>query len=378
MSIFDFPEQDYLYLLNNAGDDIQVNDDPQTYKALINNLPVNRQADIRTIASTAEIKRGDYITWDNETWLIISEIGHKRYSYYKGIIQKCNYIIKMIFADGIIREYPCIVDGQIFDVEANRYIPIPAGKVIVLMQDNEQSRLIANGRRFIHKGNAFTVTGIDKTQNGMIKLYAELDAVIPADDIVNEVADYQTHKHTFTIQIQNGDPLTINILEVPEIDIVTVCTDNGIVVSPEDITFTISDPLVARIEGNKLICIGTGTATLTASWNGVSDSITIIHVIQEVHNYAVTIYGADELKANRTSNYTAIFTDNGNPIEKVATWTLTDSNGLPTSNVTLSNVTNNSCTLTANQNYGYSIKLTVSAVDGTCSNTKIIYIASLI
>jgi hypothetical protein len=88
MSIFDFPEQDYLYLLNNAGDDIQVNDDPQIYKALINNLPVNRQVDIRTIASTAKIKKGDIITWNGEKWLIISDIDQKRNSYYKGLIQR--------------------------------------------------------------------------------------------------------------------------------------------------------------------------------------------------------------------------------------------------------------------------------------------------
>jgi len=104
VNIFDFPQNDYLYLLSMAGDDIYLNNDTMPKKALINNLPVNRQADIRTISTTTEIKRGDLVNWDGGNWLIISDIGHKRYSYYKGIIQKCNYNIKFNF-QGTIKEF---------------------------------------------------------------------------------------------------------------------------------------------------------------------------------------------------------------------------------------------------------------------------------
>ena len=60
-----------------AGDDIYLNNDTMP-KALINNLPVNRQADIRTISTRREINE-DLINWFNEYWLIISEIGQKIY-----------------------------------------------------------------------------------------------------------------------------------------------------------------------------------------------------------------------------------------------------------------------------------------------------------
>jgi len=90
LNIFETIDSDYDYLLQMAGDDIFINDETAAKKALINSTKVNRNADIKTISSLSELKRGDYITWDYEKWLIISEIGHKRFNYYKGIIQKCN------------------------------------------------------------------------------------------------------------------------------------------------------------------------------------------------------------------------------------------------------------------------------------------------
>ena len=80
-------EDDFAYLQSLAGDDILING-KGFYKAIINYTKTNRDADIRTISSMTELKRGDIITWDNEQWLIISEIGHKRFCYYKGIIKR--------------------------------------------------------------------------------------------------------------------------------------------------------------------------------------------------------------------------------------------------------------------------------------------------
>ena len=142
MNIFDYVDGDYIYLLSMAGDDIYINNSTIpckgiiNSKGLVNTVSSNRQADIRIISSTEILKCGDIITWDNEQWLIISEIGQKRFNHYKGIIQKCNYKIKMIFEDGIVREYPCIIDSKVFDVETNKFINTPTGKIIVLLQDN--------------------------------------------------------------------------------------------------------------------------------------------------------------------------------------------------------------------------------------------------
>ena len=133
MNIFDFPQKDYLYLLSMAGDDIYLNNDTMPKKALINNLSVNRQADIDYI-QVKKLNEG-FNKWFNENWLIISEIGHKRYTYYKGIIQKCNYNIKFNF-QGTIKQFLCIMTQRYSDIETNQYLSIPAGKIVVTLPNN--------------------------------------------------------------------------------------------------------------------------------------------------------------------------------------------------------------------------------------------------
>lgn len=375
MKAFIHLDDDFTYLQEMAGDDILING--KGAKALINYTKTNRDADIRTISSTAELKRGDIITWDNEDWLIISEIGHKKFCYYKGVIQKVNYNIKFIFEDGIIREFPAIIESKIFDVESYRFISIPTGKIIVLLQDNAESRIISIDNRFIKMNKAFKVVGDDRTDKGLIKLYCDLDMFSVDDDKINEVANYETYKHTFTIDILNGNPLTVNILTVSEFDILTSCTDNGEVVTPDDIEYIVSDPLVGRMEGNKFICIGTGTTTLTASWNGASASITIIGILQEVHNYDVTISGSGTIYYNDTETYTALFTDNGSPTTKYAQWVLTDDYGNPTSYATIQSQTDSTCTVKAGKTINVYVNLTVAANDASCQATKRIRIKSL-
>ena len=369
-------EDDFAYLQNLAGDDILING--VGAKALINYTKTNRDADIRTISSMTELKRGDIITWDNEQWLIISEIGHKRFCYYKGIIQKVNYNIKFIFEDGIIREYPAIIESKIFDVESNQFINIPTGKIIVLLQDNAESRMINIDNRFIKMNKAFKVVGDDRTDKGLIKLYCDLDTFSVDDDKINEVANYETYKHTFTIDILNGNPLTVNMLVVSEVEILTSCTDNGEVVTPDNIEYTVSDSLVGKIEGNKFICIGTGTTTLTASWNGASASITIIVILEEVHNYSVTMTGDNFINRSQTKTYTALFTDNGSPTTKYAQWVLTDDYGNPTSYATIQSQTDSTCTVKADKTVGVYVNLTVAANDASCQATKRILIKSLV
>ena len=363
-----------------AGDDIYINNDTMPKKALINNLPVNRQADIRTITTKEEIKRGDLINWDGENWLIISEIGHKRYTYYKGIIQKCNYNIKFIFEDGYIKEFPAIIDDKIFDVESNQFFYFQTGKVIVLLQDNDDTRKITIDRRFIKRDKAFKVVGTDWTDKGLIKLYCELDMFNANDDRKNEIADYETYKHTFSIKILNNNPLTLNINGNNEVEILLECTDNGVTVEPDNVNFEVSDPAIAKVEGNKLICLNTGTVTLTASWNGVSDSIVVncVDVDEETHNYAVTIEGSDTIFANHTNTYIARFTDNGTPVDKVAIWTLTGDDDLPTTAASLQNITDTSCDVVAGKKKSIYLKLKAVASDGTCECIKRILITSFI
>jgi len=300
LNIFDFPQNDYLYLLSIAGDDIYINNDTMPKKALINNLPVNRQADIRTISTTSEIKRGDLINWDNEYWLIISEIGQKRYSYYKGIIQKCNYNIKFNFS-GTIKQFPCIADSKIFDIETNQYLSIPAGKIVVTLPNNADTDNITLGQRFISMKNAWKVSGIDRTKNGLLVLWCELDSIISSDDLVNEIAN--AGDYIYTLEITNGE--TANIQETSTLQLNVVVKLNGNVVTDKAIIFNCDNTLIATVDETGLITgISAGDCIITASLAenpSVYDTISITVTALPQHNYAVTISGNTSIVKNYTA-----------------------------------------------------------------------------
>ena len=366
MNIFDFPQNDYLYLLSMAGDDIYLNNDTMPKKALINNLPVNRQADIRTISTTTEIKRGDLVNWDGGNWLIISDIGHKRYSYYKGIIQKCNYNIKFNF-QGIIKEFPAIVDSKVFDVETNQFFSVPAGKIVVTIQDNADSTNIALNQRFIKMKRAWKVSGIDRTKNGLLILWCDLDSITSSDDVVNEVAN--AGDYVYTIEIIKGE--TSSIQEGSTLQLNAVVKLNGNPVDNKTVMYSTNNPSIATVDASGLITgISAGECIITASLAenpNVYDTISITVTALPQHNYAVTISGSTSIVKTKTATYTATFTDNAVPITEESFFYITADDGV--SETTLATIESqdpvaNTCVVKAGSTLGY-VKLWVKNTAGT-------------
>jgi len=366
LNIFDFPQNDYLYLLSMAGDDIYINNGTIPKKALINNLPVNRQADIRTIATKEEIKRGDLINWDGGNWLIISEIGHKRYTYYKGIIQRCNYNIKFNF-QGTIKQFPAIVDSRVFDVETNQYLSIPAGKIVVTLPNNADTDNITLGQRFISMKNAWKVSGIDRTKNGLLVLWCELDSIISSDDVVNEVAN--AGDYVYTLEITNGE--TANVQETSTLQLNVVVKLNGEVVTDKAIIFSCDNTSIATVDNTGLVtAISAGDCIITASLAespNVYDTISITVTALPEHNYAVTISGSTSIVKTKTATYTATFTDNGVPITEESFFYITADDGVSTT--TLATIESqdpvaNTCVVKAGSTLGY-VKLWCKNKEGT-------------
>ena len=366
MNIFDFPQNDYLYLLPMAGDDIYLNNDTMPKKALINNLPVNRQADIRTISTTTEIKRGDLVNWDGGNWLIISDIGHKRYSYYKGIIQKCNYNIKFNF-QGTIKEFPAIVDSKVFDVETNQFFSVPAGKIVVTLPNNADTDNITLGQRFISMKQAWKVSGIDRTKNGLLILHCDLDSIIPSDDLVNEIAN--AGDYIYTIEITSGDSASIQ--EGSTLQLNAVVKLNGNPVDNKTVTFSSNNTSIATVDETGLITVlQAGECIITASLTdnpNVYDTISITVTALPDHDYAATISGSTSIVKTKTETYTAVFTDNAVPITEESFFYITADDGV--SETTLATIESqdpvaNTCVVKAGSALGY-VKLWCKNTAGT-------------
>jgi len=292
-------------MVNLAGDTVLVNG-VFPIRALINNTPVNRHADIKKIASVSELNRGDYITWNNDKWLIISEVAEKRFNnHYKGTMQRCNYNIKFIFSDGIVREFPAIIDSRVFNLDSNNYITTIAGKVVVTMQANEDSKKIRVNKRFIKMGDAFKVVGRDLTDNGLLILTCELDMINSnADDLENEIADGL--KYLFTLEIRN-ESASISVDDTLQLNVTVKLNDN--LVTDKTIEYSSSDPEVATVDSEGLITgIAEGETVITAylkDMPNVFDTISLIVEELPQDNFTYELQGATSITKNSSVTYTA-------------------------------------------------------------------------
>jgi len=354
MNIFNHIDSDYNYILNMAGDDILINDSTQVKKAIINNLPINSQSDLRTISSTEELNQGDYITWDSEKWLIISQIGHKRFNYYKGIIQKCNYNIKFML-DGIVREFPAIVDSRYFDVETGQYINIATGKIIVTMQLNEKSQKIGLDNRFIKMGNAFKVVGKDLTRNGLLILHCNLDTIDTThDDVENEVANGKDY--VYTLSISNGDTANINLNDTLQLTVELKL--NGTTVTDKEIGYSSNNASIATVDQTGLITgISEGECIITAymvDMPNVQDNIVItVKEVEVPETYTLELTGDtppdNEIAQGKTKTYTCVKKNSSGVVVEGAEFNFSiDPETTPDDKYTFTVLDNTQCSIKAN------------------------------
>jgi len=355
-----------------AGDDIKVNDNSEIKKGIMSNInsSINFRFDnVKQMITNASIKRGDIITvfWKNyntEKWLALSDNLKNRYT--KVIIQRCNYDIKFNFK-GTIKEFPCIVNSKVFDVETNRYLSIPAGKIVVTMQSNADSENIKINDRFIKMKNAWKVTGIDRTKNGLLVLFCDLDGIIPSDDLVNEIAN--AGDYIYSLEITNGETSSIQEGSTLQLNVVVKLNDN--VVTDKTISFSCDNTSIATVDDTGLItALQAGECIVTASLTDnpqVYDTITIVVTALPEHNYAVTISGSTSIVKTKTATYTATFTDNGTPITEESFFYITADDGV--SETTLAAIESqdpiaNTCVVKAGSTLGY-VKLWCKNIEGT-------------
>ena len=122
-------------------------------------------------------------------------------------MRKCSYRIAFNWS-GNIKWFDCIEESKVFDITSGNYISVASGNIYVTVQYNPDTRNIALNQRFYVTNQPFMVTGIDKSQEGLIKLNCTLDAINTTyDDVENNIADrwkYET-LHAYTLAINNGD-----------------------------------------------------------------------------------------------------------------------------------------------------------------------------
>lgn len=180
--------------------------------------------------------------------------------------------------------------------------------------------------------------------------------------ILSVVVEAKPILHTYTIDLSGnnnslylGDTLQLN----------AICKDNDITVDSPTITWSSSDPNIVSIDSNGLVTsVALGSATITATFNGVSKTLSL-NIVERPHVYTINLAETSKtLNVGDVYNIVATCKDNGNVVSSpVLSFTSSDSSiATVDSSGKVTTIASGSCTITATYNsISASVNLTVNA-----------------
>ncbi|WP_313232329.1 hypothetical protein [Tissierella praeacuta] len=204
------------------------------------------------------INQGDIIKVFDENWFVQGKNVSINDVYTKFVIRRLKFNINFNFAGEVI-SFPSAIDEGTYNFIVDGSFVLQDGRIILHMQENEDSKRVEPEQRFIIMGNAWKVVQKINTEHGIYKIYADIDTLSLNDDKENEIADrwkYET-KDNYTIKINNivDSPLPLN--STLQLDVTT--TNNGEVVTVP-LTYKSSNTNILTVDATGLInCVGVGT-----------------------------------------------------------------------------------------------------------------------
>jgi len=318
------------FFLYEKGESIKVNETEQV-ALIVDAVDKLTYYDDKLIRCKYQIKTGDIIEYNNLEYIIISQIDKEENSY-KARMRKSSYRIAFNWS-GNIKWFDCLEESKVFDVTSGTYISYASGNIYVTVQNNSDTRNISINQKFYVTNQVFKVTGIDKSQEGLIKFNCSLDSISTQyDDVEGNIVDrwrYETG-HTYTLTIDNGD--TANVLLNDIISLNVDVTDNGIAVENPIVTFSSGDSNIVSVDNSgKVMGIALGQAIISAKLkyhDAISDSITITAVETLTHSYTIDITGSIIIKLGQSQSYVAHILDNGTEVfDKSVVWSVRNQDG---------------------------------------------------
>lgn len=140
------------------------------------------------LATIGTLRCGDYISYDNKTWLITSFVGNNG-MYEKAIMQLCNYTLKFQSPTGTILSYPCIDEASFLSgLDESKTITTLNGAHRIKLPFDDNTKLIGvDDRFFLDKSGTTTykVTNVNNTSynygdKGLIELTLQQDSAYNA------------------------------------------------------------------------------------------------------------------------------------------------------------------------------------------------------
>lgn len=338
----------------------EINIKGSTKKAILSDASTKPSYfDDKYIRMKEAYESGTLLEYQNVKWMVISQVVADK-NTYKAKIRRADWQIKF-YIQNILQSFYCIVDNLEATIEEGKIINTVAGEIKLYFQLTDNTKLLAIDRRFIKFGSAWKITGIDKSKVGLIIVYAKKDLFTDKDDKDNEIADRWSYeeKHVYTITITDNNPMTLGVGEARKLNYVVY--DNGTAMSTiPEVVFASDIASVVTIDsgGNMTgVAVGETKAYVILKTDASVKAECMINVVQEVVKvYSITLtYNSKSIVLGgiaRTFTATVYYGDT-QVTGKTVLWSVKNLNGTATNKVTLTDKGNNSCTVSAEENYDY-------------------------
>lgn len=278
------------------------------------------------------LKTGTLLQWNNSYWIVLYEVEPKKTSSFNGVIKKCNHELKWIDKYGIERSTPCYISGYAgsdlqyktsangFGANSSFLFSSSNALLNVIVQANSETQILENEDRFVLNREAWILDNVDSISSNDL-IYLQLKHVMRNkndDDLDNSLANTD-YLNSWSLKIVNGDEISLYPGDSVPIEVL-LYELNDIVHTPVDLTWTVSDDSIIKLDGDTVKGLAAGEATLTVAISECEDVFDTLKIVVEESPQLNVYYSFDgdlTLKQGETKRYKVTKTVNGKVDELV-------------------------------------------------------------
>lgn len=340
MATFD---RQFHFILNEFGKDVTINGSSERAFFQDVDRKSSQYFNDKLINTHYLIHSGDLVEYQGKKWLAIKQADYNK-NYSTSRIREAIWQVKFVLGQELY-VFDAFFEINSMNIQYGGAVAIAAGSIVCCVKLDQYSKQIEINNRFIKFDAAWKVTGVDKSNSGLVYIYADRDLISENDDLKKEIADANLiNRWTIELEVKTTQ---INIGVPTEFKVIVKKNDE--IDMSKSVLYSIDNKEIATVDISGVVTgIAVGCFNLTVTLEDKPD-IYITEEIECIEQIVITyaiLPNVNSILQEDTISFTIYRYKNG--IADSSTFTITG-NDAPTANYTLTIVDGNHFSLTNNK-----------------------------